>query len=270
MDRLQQTFHYLKEKGTTGIIPFLTVGFPSVQDTLALVPALVEGGADVVELGVPFSDPLADGPTIQRASFHALGQGVSLSTCLDVCRRLREQGVEVPLVLMGYYNPILSYGLERFALDARAAGVDGALVPDLPWEESKPLHLVCREQGIHLVPMLAPTSTDSRIARCCDGASGFVYCVSVAGVTGARQDLPPGLPAFTQRVRKHTALPIAVGFGVSRREHVEALSPWAQAAVVGSALIEVVEKATSETRHSAVREFVAGLSGMESTNGRNE
>ena len=262
MDRMKECFDALATRGTTGVIPYLTVGFPSVEETLSLVPALVEGGADVIELGVPFSDPLADGPTIQRASFHALAQGVNLGTCLQVCQQLRSDEVTTPLVLMSYYNPILSYGLDRFAVDAQDAGLDGVIVPDLPFEEADPLQTTCREHGIHLIPLLAPTSTDARIAQSCEKASGFVYCVSLTGVTGVRAELPTGIPALTQRVRKHTDLPLAIGFGISRRHHVEALAPWAQAAVVGSALIEVVEKTPDGQREKAVKDFVAGLKGM--------
>jgi len=268
MDRLKQCFDALATRGTMGVIPYLTVGFPSVEETLSLVPALVDGGADVIELGVPFSDPLADGPTIQRASFHALAQGVNLGTCLQVCRQLRDTGVTTPLVLMGYYNPIFSYGLERFAVDAQDAGVDGVIVPDLPIEEADPLQTTCRQHGIHLIPLLAPTSTNARIARSCEKAGGFVYCVSLTGVTGARAELPPGLPTFIQRVRKHTELPIAIGFGISQRHHVEALAPLAQAAAVGSALIEVVENTPDGQREAAVQDFIAGLKDMVPTQGR--
>ena len=267
MDRLKECFDALAAGGITGVIPYLTVGFPSVEDTLSLVPALVDGGADVIELGVPFSDPLADGPTIQRSSFHALAQGVNLGTCLQVCRQLRSAGITIPLVFMGYYNPILNYGLKRFAVDAQDVGVDGVIVPDLPFEEADPLQSTCRQHGIHLIPLLAPTSTDARIALSCEKASGFVYCVSLTGVTGARAELPSGIPALTQRVRRHTELPLAVGFGISQRHHVEALAPWAQAAVVGSALIEVVEKTPDGQRAAAVKDFVAGLKGMVTTPG---
>lgn len=268
MDRLKQSFDDLAARGAMGIIPYLTVGFPSVKDTLSLVPALVDGGADVIELGVPFSDPLADGPTVQRASFHALAQGVNLGTCLQVCKQLRDTGITVPLVLMGYYNPILSYGLERFGADAQDSGVDGLIVPDLPFEEADPLQITCRQRGIHLIPLLAPTSTDARIAQSCEKAGGFVYCVSLTGVTGTREELPPGVPAFIERVRKHTDLPIAIGFGISQRHHVESLTPLAQAAIVGSALIEVIEKTNDGQREEAVKDFVAGLKGMVPTQGR--
>ena len=267
MDRLKESFQNIRKRGTPGVIPYLTVGFPTIEETLPLLSALVDGGADAIELGVPFSDPLADGPTIQRASFHALSQGVNLGTCIHTCRQLRAQGASVPLVLMGYYNPILSYGLERFADDASDAGVDGVIVPDLSYEESETLQAVCGRKGIHLIPLLAPTSTDERIAKMCERADAFVYCVSLTGVTGARQELPSGIPALTQRVRKHTNLPIAIGFGISQGRHVQALAPHAEAAVVGSALIDVVENTPSGQREEAVREFVAGLRGAVAKDG---
>ena len=268
MDRIRERFDALTARGDMGLIPYLTVGFPTVEDTLSLVPALVDGGADVVELGTPFSDPIADGPTIQRSSFHALTQGVTLATCLDVCSRLRTAGVSVPLVLMGYYNPIFSYGPERFAGDAAASGLDGAIVPDLPFEEAVPLQDAFDRHDLHLVPMLAPTSTDNRMARICERAGGFVYCVSLTGVTGAREELPAGIPEMARRVRSHTELPIAMGFGISQRRHVEAIAQCAQAAVVGSALIELVENTPSERRAEEAREFVAALKGAVPTQER--
>ena len=268
MDRIKQSFDALAARGEMGLIPYLTVGFPSVEDTLSLAPALVDGGADVVELGVPFSDPLADGPTIQRASFHALAQGVTLATCLQVCRRLRGAGIAVPLVFMSYYNPILSYGLGRFASDAQDAGLDGVIVPDLPFEEADPLRSECIGHGVHIIPLLAPTSADARITHSCEKAGGFVYCVSLTGVTGARQEVPPGVPALTQRVRERTDLPIAIGFGISQRRHVEALSSCANAAIVGSALIDLVDRTPSTRREETVRDFVAGLKGLTPTQGR--
>ena len=259
MDRLKESFQNISRRGTPGVIPYLTAGFPSIEETVPLLTALVEGGADAIELGVPFSDPLADGPTIQRSSFHALSQGVTLGTCLDLSRQFRESEKSVPLVFMGYYNPILSYGLERFAEDASDAGVDGVIVPDLPYEETGSLQAACGRRGIHVIPLLAPTSTDERIAKTCEKADGFVYCVSVTGVTGARQELPTGIPALTQRVRRHTDLPIVIGFGVSQNRHVQALASHAEAAAVGSALIDLVDNTPLGQREKAVREFVAGL-----------
>jgi len=242
-DRIQKTFRELAASGRTGIIPFVTVGFPDVETTLELVPALSGAGADVIELGIPFSDPLADGATIQKASFHALRQGMTLERCLEVCSILRERGLETPLVFMGYYNPILAFGLKAFSVEAQKAGLDGVIVADLPPDESGPLRKECSYQGIDVVCLLAPTSTDERIAAACANVSGFVYCVSLAGVTGARDQLSTDGLRLVERVRAHTDLPIAVGFGISRREHIEVVGKYADAVVVGSALVNVIDAA---------------------------
>lgn len=260
-DRLNETFNRLRAQGATGLIPYVTVGFPDIESTLELVPALVEAGADIVELGVPFSDPLADGATIQQASFHALGQGVTLQRCLEVCATLRRRGVEVPLVFMGYYNPILSMGLDAFAKRAAEAGLDGTIVPDLPPEECLPLQEACRARGVHLIPLLAPTSTDERIGKACESASGFIYVVSVTGVTGARESVPTDLSSTMRRVRAHTRVPVAVGFGLSRREHIREVGKVADAAVVGSALVNVIAAAPRGEAVSKAAAFIAGLSG---------
>jgi tryptophan synthase alpha subunit len=225
------------------------------------VRALVEGGADMLELGVPFSDPLADGATIQRAGFVALRHGVTTSACLEAVRELRARGLEVPVLLMGYYNPILACGPEAFAADAAAAGVDGLIVVDLPPEEAGLLQEACRARGLDLVYLLAPTSTAERVALVARQASGFIYCVSVTGVTGARSSLPPELPAFIERVRRQTTLPLAVGFGISSREHVEAVGRIAEVAVVGSALIDVIDSSPAQEREARVKAYVEVLAG---------
>jgi len=237
-------------------VVFLPVGFPDVDATLSLVPALVAAGADIVELGVPFSDPLADGATIQRASFQALQRGVTLEKCLEVCQRLRECSIDAPLVLMGYYNPILSYGVERFALRCAAVGVDGVIVVDLPPEEAKPLQEACLANGIDLIFLLTPTSTNERIEKVCQMASGFIYCVSLTGITGARRELAPGLRDFVARVRERTPLPLAVGFGISTHAHIEALASYADAAVIGSAIIDLIEKAPAQERVTRAQQYV--------------
>lgn len=258
-DRLQETFHRLAAHRQTGIIPFVTVGFPSVKATLELAPALARAGADVIELGVPFSDPLADGATIQKASYHALRQGVTLKLCLEVCTSLRHGGLETPLVLMGYYNPLLAFGLEAFAAQAQRAGVDGVIAADLPPEESEPLRKECSRRGLDVICLLAPTSTERRVQAACATASGFIYCVSLAGVTGARSELSPEALLLVNRVRAHTSLPIAVGFGVSRREHVEAIGKTADAAVVGSALVNVIDNAPVGQEATYAAKFLSGL-----------
>jgi len=261
LSRIAEAFAGLRARRRTGLVAFLTVGYPSVEDTLRLVPALIEGGADVIELGVPFSDPLAEGPTIQRSSHHALERGVTPAVCLDVVAGLRAQGVEVPIVLMGYYNPLLSYGLEEFCRDAAAAGADGIIAVDLPPEESHPLRDACRRRGLDLVYLLAPTSTDGRIELVAGLASGFVYCVSVTGVTGAREELPAGLSAFVNRVRARTPLPVAVGFGISKPKHFRAVARIADAAVIGSAIIDEIDRSDPSERVGKVKRYAEVVTG---------
>ena len=260
--RLDDAFQRMRSAKRTGIVPYVTVGFPtSVEDTLAIVPAIEAAGAVAVELGVPYSDPLADGPTIQAASYRAVQAGVNARTCIDVVVRLREAGVELPLLFMGYYNPILSYGIDAYARDCADAGLDGMIVVDLPPEESGPMRDALQRRELALISLLAPTSSDERIEMGTRGAAGFVYCVSVTGVTGARRELAKGLPAFVGRVRARTDLPIAVGFGVSERRHVEAIGKYADAAAVGSALIDVIDSAPPSERPARAGAFVAALAG---------
>ena len=262
MSRIGQTMARLRKKGRLGLIAYLTVGYPDTETTLRLVPALAAGGADMVELGVPFSDPLADGTTIQRASHCALQQGVTPAVCLDVVKQLRARGLAIPLLLMGYYNSVLAYGIDEFARDAGAAGADGLIEVDLPPEEAAGVQTACAGRGLDLIYLLAPTSSDERIALVAAQASGFIYCVSVTGVTGARGQLPAGLSKFLARVRGHTSLPLAVGFGISKREHLETVAGLgAEAAVIGSAIINVIDRAPAEEREERVREYVEVVTG---------
>jgi tryptophan synthase alpha subunit len=257
--RIQTSFHAARQAGRVALWPFLTAGYPDEAATLELVPALEQAGACGLELGVPFSDPLADGATIQRASFQAIRSGMTLARCIALCRQLRAAGVTMPIILMGYYNPILAMGLEETARQAAKAEADGFIVADLPAEEAGPFAAACQRHDLALVPLLAPTSTDERIALTCHGARGFVYCVSLTGVTGARGYLPPAVAELVGRVRRHTSLPIVVGFGVSRREHVEAIGQYADGAVVGSALIDALDAAPRPKIASQVREFLESL-----------
>ncbi len=260
-DRLAQKFKQIESEGRVGLILFLTAGFPDMDATLELVPALAQAGADCIELGVPFSDPLADGLTIQASSYHALRNGVTLDSCIKLVDKLRDRVPDTPLILFGYYNPILSYGLPKFGQDAHRVGLDGVIIADLPPDESAPLAEECKPQGIHIIPLLAPTSTDVRIERACQAASGFIYCVSLTGVTGAREELPSGVFRLLERVRRYTQLPLAAGFGISRREHVEALGRNAQAAVVGSALIRIVMDSPRKELIDRAQRYVLELSG---------
>ena len=260
MNRLDAKFSQIRESGEVGIIVYLTVGYPELQATIPLVQAVVEGGADVIELGVPFSDPLADGATLQKASAVALAQGITLSRCLEVGRQLR--GItSLPLVLMSYFNPILSYGVKALARDAATAGLDGLIVVDLPPEEAEELRQACLGLGLDLIFLVSPTSTEERIRRVAEAASGFIYCVSVAGVTGARSELASTLPQFLARVRQKTFLPLAVGFGISTAQHVKAMKGIAEAAVVGSALAEVIGEGAPSAAPERARRFIAQLKG---------
>ncbi len=235
-------FETARQAGRIALIPYLTVGYPDPAATLDLVPALAAAGADLVELGIPFSDPLADGPTIQRSTAQALRQGVTVRRCLETVQALRQR-TAVPLVFLSYYNPIFRFGLERFVAACAEVGVDGLIVADLPPEESADLATALERYGLALITLLAPTSTDERIARAVERARGFIYAVSLTGVTGARDRLPAGIPELVQRIRRHSPLPVAVGFGLSRPEHVAAVAEVADGAIVGSALINAIDRA---------------------------
>jgi tryptophan synthase alpha chain len=246
--RISKRFAELRASGELGIIAYITAGDPSLDATLKFVLASAEAGADIIELGIPFSDPLADGPTIQRASERALKAGTTLAGVLDLVRRIRESslsGNEVPLILFGYYNPIFQMGVEKFAAAARVAGADGVLVTDLTPEESVDYRRILAAQHLDTVFLGAPTSTDERLSTIAAATSGFLYLISRTGVTGAKDSLPDELPALLRRARAVTNLPIAVGFGISLPGHVSLLGGLADAAVIGSALVSEIEKATS-------------------------
>lgn len=241
VDRIAAVFAATRAEGRAALMPYLTLGYPSPEMTIPLVQAVVGAGADILELGIPFSDPLADGPTIQRATYRALQQGMTVARSLEMAAALRQEGVGVPFVLMSYYNPILAYGEEAFCHACREVGVDGLIVPDLPPEEGEALEALCRARRLALVYLLAPTSTPERIRRVAERTEGFLYLVSVTGTTGAREHLPPDLADFIQRVRAVTEKPLAVGFGISRPEQARAVGALADGVIVGSALIQAVE-----------------------------
>ncbi len=257
--RLAATFAQTKAENRAALITFATVGYPTPADTADVVRALLAGGSDVVELGIPFSDPLADGATIQHASQIALEQGTTLKMAFNLVRDLRSEGVETPLVFMGYYNPFLHYGLERVVKEAAEIGLDGFIVPDLPPEEGQEFGRLARAHDLDLIPLLAPTSTESRIQANVQAGSGFVYCVSLIGVTGAREQLSATLPEFLGRVRKHTDLPLAVGFGVSRPEHVATVAQMAEGVVSASALINVLDDTSAARRFDALKDLVHAM-----------
>jgi tryptophan synthase alpha chain len=259
--RIEAAFERIRDEKRTGFVAFVTVGYPALESTPNQVRALVEGGADIIELGVPFSDPLGEGKTIQRSSAQALRNGVTPSHCLDVAKKLRSEGIEAPFVLMGYYNPIFAYGVEEFASDAAAAGVDGLIVVDLPPEESGPMRDACFANGLRLIYLLTPTSTKERIRQVAELASGFVYCVSVTGVTGARDELPGDLERFISRVREIVPLPIAVGFGISQPKHFQSVGRIADAAVIGSAIIDEIDRSDPSDQAARLKRYAEVVTG---------
>ena len=257
--RISKRFAELRDAGELGIVAYITAGDPTLDATQRHVLGLAEAGADVIELGVPFSDPLADGPTIQRASERALKSGTTLRGVLDLVRRIR-QSSQVPLVLFSYFNPILQFGLEKFAAAAAESGADGVLVTDLTPEESEDYRRILKARGLDTIFLAAPTSTDERLQKIAVCSSGFLYLISRTGVTGAKDALPDDLPALLRRAHRFTQLPIAVGFGISLPGHVSVLGGLADAAVVGSALVAEIEKATSvDAACAALRDRVHSL-----------
>src|SRR5713226_7009897 len=255
-DKSKSRIHFDKKPG---LVAYVTCGDPDLATTRAIVLAAIRAGADVIELGVPFSDPLADGPVIQRASERALRSGTTLAGGIEVVKRLREK-TEVPLVLFSYYNPVLQMGLDRFATTAAAAGADGVLITDLTPEESGEHRKAMAAHGLDTIFLAAPTSPDERLARIAGVSSGFLYLISRTGVTGVRDALPEDLPDLARRTRRVTSLPIAVGFGISLPGHVSVLGGLADAAVVGSALVAEIEKAASaDAAARAVGERIRAL-----------
>lgn len=256
--RISRRFRELSEAGELGIVAYITAGDPSLDASEKIVLAAAEAGADVIELGVPFSDPVADGPTIQRASERALRGGTTLAGVLDLARRIRIHS-NVPLILFSYFNPILQMGLEKFADAAAAAGDDGVLATDLPPEEASGYHAILHARGLDTIFLAAPTSTDARLKQIAALSTGFLYLISRTGITGERDALPEELPALVRRARRFTTLPIAVGFGISLPTHVTVLGGIADAAVVGSALMAEIEKSPSADAAAAA---VAGRIGI--------
>jgi len=249
MSRIEQRFKELKNRQRKGFIPFVTAGDPDLETSLSIILKLAELGADIIELGVPFTDPMADGPTIQRSSERSLEAGTTLRGVIDLAAEFRKHS-EVPIVLFSYFNPILRFGLEEFEDAALSAGIDGVLLTDVIETEAADISRRFALKNIDLISLVAPTTTDERLAAICDNARGFVYAVSRAGVTGARDKTSSAAELLVERTRKFTVLPVAVGFGISTAAQISDVWRYADAAVVGSAIVSEIAKA--ENRESAV------------------
>ena len=259
MSRIDHRFAELKARGRTGLIPFITAGDPLPGSQVALMHALVEGGADLIELGMPFSDPMADGPVIQHASERAIGKGVGLSRVLDWVREFRQRDVATPLVLMGYLNPVEIHGMVRFASEAAAAGVDGVLLVDCPIEESDTAAPL-REAGLARILLAAPTTTGERLGRVCEAAEGFLYHVAFAGITGADRISHGDVRARVEAIKQRTQVPVAVGFGVRDAASAAVIGAFADAVVIGSALVDrLAGAATEDELRDRARGFLAPI-----------
>ncbi|MBN1311303.1 MAG: tryptophan synthase subunit alpha [Anaerolineae bacterium] len=254
LQAIADMFEEAKAGGRAAFLPYYPIGYPTYEASLDAIVAMAEVGVDAFEIGIPFSDPLADGPTIQAATQVALENGITVRRCIDAVRELRGRGVRQPMLLMGYLNPLLTYGLDAFVKDAQLAGADGFIVPDLPPEEGDMLYDACAQAGVALAYFLAPTSSEERIKLVAEQARGFIYMVSVTGVTGARSDLPPELGDFIRRVRAQTNRPLVLGFGIGTPEQARMVGEMADGFIVGSALV----KAGAEGA-GAVRELAAGM-----------
>ena len=264
MSRLHTRFAELKQQNRAALVTFVTGGDPDYATSLAILKGLPAAGADVIELGMPFTDPMADGPAIQLANIRALGQQQTLAKTLQMVREFREENSDTPLVLMGYFNPIHHYGVPRFVTDAKAAGVDGLIVVDLPPEHNEDLCDPAQAAGIDFIRLTTPTTDDQRLPTVLDGSSGFVYYVSVAGVTGAGAATMAHVEQAVARLRRHTDLPLCIGFGIRTPEHAADVARRADGVVVGSALVEQIANATTQQQAidgvlSLCRELAAGV-----------
>ena len=241
MNRIEKAFLNLSETNTAAFIPFITAGYPDLDVTKKLVFAFEKAGADIIELGVPFSDPLADGPTIQQASERALKNKVSLPKVIDFVKDIREKS-SIPIILMGYYNPIFKYGINNFVRDSIKAGIDGIIVPDLPPEEASLIYNKTKNSSLAIIFLAAPTSTDDRIKRIARMTKGFIYYVSLTGVTGARGVLSKTIRQNVLRIKNLTSKPVSVGFGISTPQHAKKVASYADGVIIGSAIVKLIEQ----------------------------
>ncbi|ENQ3104965.1 tryptophan synthase subunit alpha [Bacillus cereus] len=256
---IENTFEKLKNKDQAALIPYIPVGYPNLKETVEYINTITEAGADIIELGVPCSDPLADGPIIQEASKIALSEGVTLKKCIEVVKQVRKSGNNIPIALMGYCNSFLAYNFKNFVVDANEVGVNALIIPDLPPEMAEDWINYARNHNINIIFFLSPSSDEERIDFVTKSGSGFIYCIAVMGITGERDNLPEALPNFMKKIRPRTKLPLAIGFGISHPSHVASVSKYADGAIVGSALIRLIKETPPQNRLGAVSNFIKAL-----------
>ncbi len=260
MNKFEAKLAELKQKKKLGLMTHVVVGFPSIEETVSIVKTMAENGADFIELQIPFSDPLADGPTIMKACEASLANGTKVKDAFKVMKQLSFQS-ETPLLFMAYYNTIFRYGVEKFCFDAQMAGAAGLIVPDMPLDEEAHEHFYeyCEKYNLYHIQVISPASTDNRLQRNAQAASGFVYVTSRQGTTGAKDTLDPALVTYLQKLRTYIKLPLAVGFGISKREHIDMLRGHADIAVVGSAIIDIIKSTAKGKREEAVKTYISQL-----------
>ncbi|MDK2806637.1 MAG: tryptophan synthase alpha chain [Thermoanaerobacterium sp.] len=258
MNRIDKKFYELKQKGLKAMIPFITAGDPSLDVTVELVFKMEEGGADIIEIGIPYSDPLADGPIIQASSTRALKNGTKIDNIMDTVKKIRQKS-EIPLVYLVYYNSIFKYGIERFVNEAKESGIDGLIIPDLPLEERKDIKEISEKYGIYLIPLVAPTSKE-RIKSICESGKGFVYCVSTKGVTGIRNSIETDIKEYMRTVSEYTNMPKAIGFGISGPDMAKRFAPYCDGIIVGSAIVKMINDSRSkEDIYDNVKKFIFSI-----------
>jgi tryptophan synthase len=262
---LSKVFSECAKNGRPAFVAYMMAGYQSAQETVPTMLALQEGGADIIELGVPFTDPIADGPTIQIANQMALQNKITAKDCFQFIRSARSAGVHVPIVLMGYYNPILNYGEVNYVKDASAAGANGFIVVDLPPEEAEAFREHCNHYKMSYIPLICPTTSDHRVRQISSLADTFIYCLSINGITGERAELPEHLSSFISRVRSITKLPLAVGFGISNRRHFELVGKVADGVVIGSAIVRALSSGPVDDQPTRARSFAESVTGRTST-----
>ncbi|KAK2839248.1 anthranilate synthase / indole-3-glycerol phosphate synthase, partial [Arthroderma sp. PD_2] len=262
MEQIKQTFIRCKEEKRSALVAYVTAGYPEASETVDIILAMEEGGADIIELGVPFTDPIADGPTIQRANTQALKNGVTVTSVLEMVRTARRKGLRAPVMMMGYYNPLLQYGEERMLKAAKAAGVNGFIMVDLPPEEAVRFRDLCKKEGLSYVPLIAPATSEARMKLLCGIADSFIYVVSRMGVTGATGTLSKGLPDLLRRVHLYSGnVPAALGFGVSTREHFLEVQGIAEGVVIGSQMVTVLGESAPGERAQKIKEYCSSITG---------
>jgi len=263
MNKINVQLDKIRSENRVGLMTHVIVGYPTLNETIPVVKAMEESGVDFVELQIPFSDPLADGPTIMKACEQSLAQGTKVKDAFEIATKLTKE-VSIPILFMAYFNTVFRYGTEKFCKAAKKAGISGLLVPDMPIEEEDAERFLafCKQNDLHAVRVVSPASTDERLIKNAKIAEGFVYCTARQGITGAQKELDPTIESYLQRVHAQINLPLAVGFGISKREHIMALAPHAEVAVIGSALIDTLHESTPRDRIKNVKAFLKPLVGI--------